>query len=335
MANINDAYYSVLSGYSGSVDDKRSALLTNVLGYAKPMSLNDMERSVLAILGYTGSLDDAWSRYLKVLGGNGLESKADLLSSTFYGNPIPLFFINSEQGAWYDPSDLTTLFQDSAGATPVTAAGQPVGRMLDKSGRGNHATQSTADRRPTYQIDSSGRPFLLFDGTDDGMLTSTITPGTDKVQVFAGARKLSDAAVGILVELSATIASNNGAFSIIAPLTNGSASYAAFSKGTAQGAASYTNAAIAAPVSSVITGVGDISGDFVRLRVNGTQVAASVSDQGTGNYLAYPLYIGRRGGTTFPFNGRLYSLIVRFGPNMTSGQITTTERWVNSKTGAY
>jgi hypothetical protein len=48
--------------------------------------------------------------------------------------PIPaILFANGEQGAWYDPSDLSTLFQDSAGITPVTTAGQPVGLTLDKS----------------------------------------------------------------------------------------------------------------------------------------------------------------------------------------------------------
>ena len=47
-------------------------------------------------------------------------------------NPLSLF-LAGEQGAWYDPSDLTTLFQDSAGTTPVTAVEQPVGLMLDKS----------------------------------------------------------------------------------------------------------------------------------------------------------------------------------------------------------
>lgn len=52
--------------------------------------------------------------------------------------------------AWYDPSDLTTLFQDDAGTVPVTAPGQPVGRMLDKSGNGNHATWATATAKPTY-----------------------------------------------------------------------------------------------------------------------------------------------------------------------------------------
>ena len=49
-------------------------------------------------------------------------------------------FANGEQGAWYDPSDFATLYQDSAGTTPVTALGQPVGLMLDKS-QGGKPTQ--------------------------------------------------------------------------------------------------------------------------------------------------------------------------------------------------
>lgn len=49
-------------------------------------------------------------------------------------NPLS-WFAAGEQGAWYDPSDLTTLFQDAAGTTPVTLSPmeQPVGFMLDKS----------------------------------------------------------------------------------------------------------------------------------------------------------------------------------------------------------
>lgn len=42
-------------------------------------------------------------------------------------------FANGEQGFWYDPSDMGAMFQDAAGTVPVTAAGQPVGLMLDKS----------------------------------------------------------------------------------------------------------------------------------------------------------------------------------------------------------
>ena len=41
-------------------------------------------------------------------------------------------FANGEQGLWYDVGDFSTLFQDAAGTTPVTAVEQPVGLILDK-----------------------------------------------------------------------------------------------------------------------------------------------------------------------------------------------------------
>jgi hypothetical protein len=64
-------------------------------------------------------------------------------------SPVSLF-ANGEQGVFYDISDTATLFQDSAGTTPVTAVEQPVGLILDKSGRGNHASQSDSAKRPLW-----------------------------------------------------------------------------------------------------------------------------------------------------------------------------------------
>jgi len=57
--------------------------------------------------------------------------------------------VQRDNGAWFDPSDLSTLFQDATGTIPVTAVEQPVGKMLDKSGNGNHATQSVTASQPT------------------------------------------------------------------------------------------------------------------------------------------------------------------------------------------
>jgi len=242
---------------------------------------------------------------------------------------VPVFatmFQADEPGIWLDPSDLTTLFQDSAGTTPVTAAGQPVGRVLDKSGNGNHATQATAASRPTYQVDASGRGYLSFDGVDDFLLTPTITPGTDKAQMFAGVRKLSDAATGIIAELG--IGGNYG----VRISSSAAPTLASISRGTvvitAQSASIY-----AAPVTAVVTGLGDISGDLVAIRTNGIQVTNN-GDQGTlGNYAASPIYIGRRGGTTLPLTARIYHLVVRFGANLTASVISKAESQTAAKTG--
>lgn len=78
-------------------------------------------------------------------------------------------FANGKSGAWFDPSDLSTLFQDSAGTMPITAPGQPVGRMLDKSGNGHHAVQSSSTARPVYRS-ANGQHWLEYDGVDDLMV---------------------------------------------------------------------------------------------------------------------------------------------------------------------
>jgi hypothetical protein len=239
-------------------------------------------------------------------------------------------FANGEAGVWYDLSDLSTLFQDRAGTTPVTGAGQEIGRVLDKSGRGNHLTANSDATRGLYQVDQAGLPYILFDGSINGYVTPTITPGIDKVQVFAGVRKLSDASVGMIAESSVDAGSNNGAFRFLVP---GNPGYEYRQRGTINAAGAAATPGYASPITNVVTGLGDISGDRTTIRVNGTQVAQSTSDQGTGNFLAYPLYIGRRGGTSLPFNGRIYSLIVRFGPNLDAQRIRQVEHYVAEKTG--
>lgn len=79
--------------------------------------------------------------------------------------------------AWYDPSDPAMFYQDAAMTTPVTADGDPVGAVVDKSGNGVHLTQATAGKRPLYRT-SAGKHWLQFDGTDD------VLSGTCPISAF-------------------------------------------------------------------------------------------------------------------------------------------------------
>lgn len=80
-------------------------------------------------------------------------------------DPVEAFTLG-KKGLIYDPSDLSTLFMDAEGTIPVTSSGDPVGRMLDKSGNGNHAIQTVSTARPTYH-EVDGLHFIKFDGIDD------------------------------------------------------------------------------------------------------------------------------------------------------------------------
>lgn len=55
---------------------------------------------------------------------------------------------------WLDANDLSTLKQNSNGTTDVTVDGDRIGYWQDKSGSGNHATQSTNTARPRLLSDS-------------------------------------------------------------------------------------------------------------------------------------------------------------------------------------
>ncbi|MEP6587127.1 MAG: hypothetical protein ABJA84_00015 [Polaromonas sp.] len=99
-------------------------------------------------------------------------------------------FANGEKGLWLDPSDLSTLYQDSAGTVAVTATGQPLGKESDKSGRANHVSQATAAARPVY-TEASGIKYLAFDGVDDGLATATFAAGTltSNMDVFVAVKR--------------------------------------------------------------------------------------------------------------------------------------------------
>jgi hypothetical protein len=162
---------------------------------------------------------------------------------------------------------------------------------------------------------SVGQLSILFDGIDDSMQTNSIDfTATDKMTVFAGVRKLSDPLDAILIELGTNANITNGTFAIGAPVSAGAQKYDYKVKGSTAVIDVYTtDAAFTAPVTSILTGISNISGDQAILRVNGAQAAISTADQGTGNYGNYPLYIGARAGTSLFFNGHLYQLIIAGG----------------------
>ena len=236
-------------------------------------------------------------------------------------------FASGEQGAWYDPSDLTTMFQDRAGTTPVTADGQTVGYILDKSGRGNHATAPSDAARPLYKTDGT-YSWLQFDGVDDSLSTAAINLSvTQKVSAFSGV--FCSAGDKMIYELSNTAANPGGFYlyslSTVAmrSLVTGAISHSADTPYTTS--ANYVFAANL-----------DISGGgpSVSTYVNGVASAQNATAATPTNFLNDNFYIGSRNNSIARLSGNIYSLIIR-GALSTAGEIDDTETWVNGKTGAF
>jgi len=206
---------------------------------------------------------------------------------------------------WYDPSDLSTLFQDTAGTTPVTADGQSAALIRDKGPGGYHRTQSLGPNMPKYKTDGVLHR-LLYDGTDDFYQTASINWGTDEVAACVGLTKASNAAAGVVFEFGITI--NNGTFGLFAPaLTSGEFQFN--SRGTVGVAP--RSGVFSAPVTKVLTTMGKISTDAAILRVDGAQVATAAGDQGTGNFGNNIMNSGRRQTGGIPLNGSEYQTVIR------------------------
>ncbi|MFX9324866.1 hypothetical protein ABTP01_16430 [Acinetobacter baumannii] len=245
-----------------------------------------------------------------VLGGAFWTPEATVINGAKLSFEIVMkkLFTNGEQGFWYDPNDMGTMFRDAAGAVPVTAVGQPVGLIRDKSGRNNHAFQTTSASRPILRQNAvTGAYYLEFDGSDDFLQTNNINfSNTAKVSVFAAIRKLSTVA-GMVFELSNNLSLNNGSFYLASPAGTTQPNQVTFvNKGTSFIVAQNPN--IPPPMNVVISAKGGISTNTTSLRTNGTLFLGEPG-LGTGNYGNYPLYIGRRAGTLLPFNGHIYGLI--------------------------
>lgn len=241
-------------------------------------------------------------------------------------SPLSLFAA-SEVGAWYDPSDLTTMFQDSAGTTPVTADGQPVGKILDKSGRGNHATQATAASRPLYKTDGTYH-WLQFDGVDDSLSTAAINfTSTDKMSVFAGFVTTDNVGFDGIIQLGSVA---SGFFLCYCNTAN------LEFKVQGSSGVSAVNSAYTPASRSVLTSLMNLGGatgqNCLSTRKNASLFANASIVAGAANFQNGVMTIG--GVTGVLLTGNIYSLIVR-GALSTPQEITDTETWVNVKTGAY
>lgn len=151
-----------------------------------------------------------------------------------------------------------------------------------------------------WDITEAGQPSvpeLLFDGSDDHLIASAIPWATDEVTIIAAVRKMSDTTIGMVCELSPSTDSNNGTFFLAGPRDPNTANYGVRSKGTAIAQVS-SAASFAAPRCDILVAQGKIGSDTCSLSVNGGAPVTVATDQGSGVFGTFDLYLGARGGSS-------------------------------------
>lgn len=242
-------------------------------------------------------------------------------------SPVRLF-TTGLHGAWWDPSDISTLFQDDAGTTPVTASGQTVGRMLDKSGNGNHAIQATASRRPVYTV-SGSTAYLAFEGVDDCLDAAdndTLDFGQGEwiAQMIASIGGTSWTVP--MGKSSSTLANNIRLF------IDGSSDKPRVNWGNDSQFYAIPAAAIAITRSTPQVTEWGVSGSNAYAALNGTENLAAVTLSGTGAN-AEVWRIGGDLNNVYHKPINFYGAVLRKTPFLTSTERTNLRKWLGAKAG--
>ena len=235
-------------------------------------------------------------------------------------NPSELFK-NGEQGAWYDPSDLSTLFQDAAGTTPVTTDGDPVALMLDKSGNVNHAIQSVAASRPVYRTDGALH-WLQFDGVDDHLKVPD-NPSLRQPQMSFVFSYLSTAQ-----HLQIILSNGDGRnFHTNNWLVSVSSSLVVYPR--------TPTALVFAPSSINKTHVGSVVADGVTVngRLDGGGETSLTGTIGTDNTAGFTLGAQASIPHELFLSGNLFSAVIVAGRSISSAERNNTEHYLAEKSG--
>lgn len=235
-----------------------------------------------------------------------------------------ILFAGGHRGIVIDPEVLGSMSQDTAGATPVTAASQPVGRILDRSGNTYHFIQATASSRPTYMLDGSSRPHLAFDAVDDWMISTSFDWLTDAVTVVVAADIATSATQRVIVKGGNTTAANG--WSMIKSAAN---ALNMTSAGTASAPAiSGTGNAFG---NAIYTCIADISTPVATARKSGVQLVTTAATQGTGAYATSGINLGSLGGG-FPTGMSLYGMLL-INRVLNAQELGWAEKWMARKNG--
>lgn len=259
-------------------------------------------------------------------------------------NVVPgVIFSSGREGIWLDPSDFASMFQDTAATVPVTAVGQSVALIRDKSGRGNHASQATASKRPVLarrpktglrnilprnQWDAAPIGALANDYTDRGqLLNGPHTPSGITAEIVG--KGVTDGVSWVDVRYAGTNATGSTVFRNIGSNTPSNVPSGAtrlslshwvqIVSGALPGGASLAHFANGRDASMV-----SVNGPFVGFTPNSTWQRYSAPDQpipvNMAAFTTYGMYLRVNNGTTFDVTLRIGGGQVEYGSTVTALQ---------------
>ena len=318
---------STISGYAGAIAFGHDGSTDNYVYTAAPAASASTQLTFSAIVEMSDGNPPTFTSATGSSSGN-----------TFYialcnSVPSPLTFVTTSLGG-------SKYRVSVSGVSGTNVANSGIAKPSSNDNRTFKVTAyqveygSTATRyqrvNTATDYDYAGFPSKIkHNGTNSFLYTASTMDlsATDKVTVFAGVQKLSNA-VSYFIETSVSSTSNAGTFGVSTSAVT-SDCYSYRTSGTTSQI--YTGAAIPSPATSVLSTKSSISTDVSSMAINGAAYLSGSGDLGTGNFGNYVLYIGARAGTSLWFNGAWTQQIIR-GALTSDAQVAQAETYVRNKT---
>jgi hypothetical protein len=232
-------------------------------------------------------------------------------------------FAGGELGGFWDPNDKESLFQDSAGTTAVTDDGHRVGLMRDKSGRGNHLSQATANSRATFH-ESAGLRWIETDGVDD-FLGASYVQTAYPLTLMAGMLMTVSAGItgGIL-----SVGSGTQNYMTFGDVSN-TATFAAIERNTA------TKLTVSETVSTTVPYVALAefrTDDFMAHQVNNNTPSADSTMSGQAFGTSTNIFLGKTRSTGLFTGHRFYGGLI-INRLLSSKEKAQMKRWLARRMG--
>lgn len=223
-------------------------------------------------------------------------------------------------GAYYDASDISTLWKDSGRTTPVTASGDLVVVIDDKSGNGHHLV-APSGQEPVYRTNGGAggtSPYLDFAGVDEAMISASFAAVSQPHYVGVAVKQDS-------VATAMSFCDGESSTNVIRISANTTPVY-------------QLAASSGAPANSTLTATTNDS--VLRALFNGASSNLWLDSTATGSLLspgthqATRFMLGNRSaGSNQYLDGRIYAAFVSFGNVPSDPNKANILTWLGSKQG--
>lgn len=203
---------------------------------------------------------------------------------------------NTEQNIGFAGNSLDT-------ATLLSFVGAGNGFVVtfyDQTGNGENATQSTAANQPRIVNSGVYDGSLIFDGTNDSLMISSLTLGAPYFGVYAKIQQNTSSPVKMILETGTSVDGGVGRLAIYEGTAGGKWHIDSYNNGASTNRALLTNNTVGQHritwlANRTVVGTGELLAWYDGVSQAGTYT--TFADQ-TGNYTSNDVYLGARAGSS-------------------------------------